>query len=153
MSSPLAESALAIWLIQDAITTTFRFRDFYNCALVSKAWSRIFIPSLWKVVECAIKRSVPQDQFLLDPNSTLHQPKFYRLVRELTILSDGLLPLYHPLPQSPSASPLLQIKWRQWVDGSGPALPNLQVLRWSPAVRRAKHGQDPTRELNLLQFL
>ena len=105
-----------------------------------------------------------KNQLLLDPESTLHQPKFYRLVQELTIWCDGHLPLFHPLPQSPSSHPHLQVRdtaeelpqkqWRRpWVDSPDPAFPSLQVLQWSSCLSMVMGEQPPARELNLIRFL
>ncbi|GJJ78378.1 hypothetical protein EMPS_10737 [Entomortierella parvispora] len=161
MTNSLVESALAIWLIQDAIAATFHLSDLYNCALVSRAWNRIFTPSLWRVVDCPNTPKVPQDRFLLDPDSILHQPKFCRLVRELTIMNYGYLPFFQPLPPASASPPLSPIKeagekspdqqgCRQWINGPDPAFPNLQVLGWFLPLLET---WPPVVEYNLLQFL
>lgn len=143
MSSALAEQALDIWLIQDAITASFRFRDFSSCVLVSKAWNRIFMPALWKVVQFGRGNSKMHETYLLSSDSVLLY-RYSDLVQEITIQS------YRPL-----------LAGRESGSASGsdtgdivPVFHNLRVLKWWPFQDRGQSAQDLQKKtMGMIRFM
>jgi len=166
MSPTLAEQALDIWLIQDVITDSFRFRDFRNCVLVSKAWNRIFTPALWKVVQFGRDERQLHETYLLNSNSAL-LGRYSHLVQEITLQSYSAWPAV-----GGSRSEVIVAEKDACESDTGeiiqgwthedsatlldtvPAFPDLRVLKWWPLLSRGEETQNLyMRTMDMIQFM